>query len=235
MILCRCLSGELRRQLKHHGKILQVVQGAAMTVQAPNSDVILLVPPGIHGVILGTIHTDHSSFAHLAHEWECIVSPICEFQVVDLSETPQQEYFRLQVPHIIQDIKAARDKIRVQLLSNDDEDTKNAKNLLGLQKAAEDNQVKFSVVGKYVEIFTRHFSRIVVSAEGIDHCCRQVKMLVFSKLIPPMVKRPKPRANAVVFFTSSFAEISDYLQVRFYTPGGHDPGFGSGNLHQATI
>ncbi len=203
-------TGVLKRLVKQEVQIIQPVNGTAMTVQAPNSDVILLVPRGVHGVILGTIHTDHSRFAHLVHQGECIVSPICEFQVINVGDSKQEYLFRLQMPHIIQNLEAARDLMRVQVLK-EGQKPYYATNLSSIKHPSELTNTEtmlFNVVGKYVEIFSKHFCKILVSAEEVE-CCKRVNMLVFSQLL----SRPKTMASVEVYFTSMHTTIQDYLQV----------------------
>ena len=84
-----------------------------VTIQALHSDIILHVPDGVYGVILGNIHTDHWRFRHLVPERDCIIGPMCEFHFKG-SEIPSRARFRILVPHIVTNVAANLDHIRVK-------------------------------------------------------------------------------------------------------------------------
>ena len=62
-------------------QIVEIIHGSAVTIQALHSDVILHVPDGVYGIILGNIHADHWRFRHLVGRDDCIISPISEFDL----------------------------------------------------------------------------------------------------------------------------------------------------------
>ena len=86
--------------LKHRVQIAEIIHGSAVTIQALHSDVILHVPDGVYGIILGNIHTNHWKFANIVHEKDCIIGPICEFDLSRGSKIPNEAMFRIQVTHI---------------------------------------------------------------------------------------------------------------------------------------
>ncbi len=97
-------------------QIVEVLQGSATTVQAPDSDVILHVPNGVHGILLGNIHTDLFKFAHLVKNTECIISPVCDLHVELMGEKrAERKPFLLKVPHIVENFEVAKRQIRVQI------------------------------------------------------------------------------------------------------------------------
>ena len=61
---------------------------------------ILHVPEGVYGVILGNIHTNYRTFGHLVEDHDCIISPLCEFEIHNYNDIPQGAWCTIQVPHI---------------------------------------------------------------------------------------------------------------------------------------
>ena len=55
------------------------VRGNRAVLQGPKSDVKLQVPPGLHGLISGHMHTDPTPFLHAIPESECLVAPIVDY------------------------------------------------------------------------------------------------------------------------------------------------------------
>ncbi len=192
------------------------MNGSARIIQAPNSDVILHVPDGVHALIQGNIHTDHSKFALLVADTECIVSPVCEYNIQYHSghQSPREPY-KLQVPHIVKD-PIARKRIKVQVQENPDQKLQDA---LKAGEIPEDliNTVKmfYTVKKNYVEIFTNHFCNIVVTTDHIECCGKSVRMMVFSRMINPDSSL-LPRADVDVQFASVHSEIQDYEQVYMF-------------------
>ena len=86
--------------LKSKVQIVEIIHGSAVTIQVLHSDVILHVPDGVYGIIFGNVHTDHWRFTSTVHENDCIIGPICEFDLSKGSNIPDEAMFRIQVTHI---------------------------------------------------------------------------------------------------------------------------------------
>ncbi len=188
-------------------------EGPAMTVQAPNSDVILHVPKGVRGVLLGNIHTNNSKFAHLVQNTECIVSPISEYFVFP-PPSPQKEPFKLEIPHIVEDIQEAKQKLRVQVQEKKSSFLQPASQQFPGQSLTDllrKGEVVFTVKKSHVEVLTMHFTTFIVSAELANCCWKNVKMLIFSLMDAHLTTTPV--ANLSIHLASTQSEIKDYLQV----------------------
>ena len=180
-----------------------------MTIQAPHSDIILHVPDGVYGIILGNIHTDHWRFRHLVPEKDCIISPICEFFFKASDKSKRNATFRLQVPHIVKSIEEVGQNIEVKFQRRKNAPLLHARPFHDNRILSSDD-VLYKLHKSEVEIFSLHFSKIFITAKGIKCCCHSAGLLVFSKL----VKQPNPLANVRVYFTSLHYDIKDYVQVR---------------------
>ena len=180
-----------------------------MTIQALHSDVILHVPDGVYGVILGNIHTDHWKFRHLVVEKDCIISPICEYFFKKSNNSEKNAMFRLQVPHIVKNIEKVSQKIEVkfQPRRNGPLFQTHPFQEHEMQPSAD---VSYKLHKTYIDIFSRHFSKFFITAKGIKCCCHSAGLLVFSK----MVQQSNPLANVRVYFTSLHYGMKDYLTVR---------------------
>ena len=63
------------------------------------------------------LHTDHSKFADLVPVQECIVGPVCEYHV---QYKPGYGTFILQIPHIVENNKEAKEKLKIQIQERQD-------------------------------------------------------------------------------------------------------------------
>ena len=199
--------------LKHRVQIVEIVHGSAVTIQALHSDVILHVPDGVYGIILGNIHTDHWRFRHMFPENDCIISPICEFFFKG-SDIPNLARFHIEVPHIVKDIHHIRKKIKVQHWHN--RILSDAKYLTSIQTPEE---VYYKINSQCVELFTPHFCQFFISAEGINCCSGRAAMLAFSKM---EWSDSGPLANLALYFGSVHHMYNDYRQVNTSADYGHD-------------
>ena len=195
--------------LKYRVQIVEIIHGSAVTIQALQSDVILHVPDGVYGIILGNIHTDHWRFRHLVQENDCIIAPICEYIFKASDKSERNATFRLQVPHIVKKIEDISQNVEVKFQRR-----KNGP-LLRAQPFRENriptsDDILYKLHKSQLEIFSCHFSKIIITAKGIKCCCHSAGLLVFSR----MVLRPNPRADVSLYFTSLHYEVKDYLQVR---------------------
>ncbi len=81
-----------------------VLQG---TWQGEKSGVKLEIPSGVHGTIIGCIHTDPTPFLKIIPDSECFIAPTVEYsllpnQIIEQS-TSTTDMFRIVVPHIAKD------------------------------------------------------------------------------------------------------------------------------------
>ena len=144
------------------------MKGEPCVIQAKNSQVKLHFPRGVHGVVLGSIHTIHSKFLHLIPDSVCVVGPMCEYSVHTFINGPQVasfEKFLLQVPHLGREVQNA---IRVRHMDNVAREV----TLIRTQDKMDPQlaDVSFDIDEQYVHIFTSHFIPFIVSAEAMN-CC----------------------------------------------------------------
>ncbi len=172
----------------------QTCNGTAVDIKPTNSDVVLRVPCGVFGDILGTIHTDHSRFAHLVKQDECIVGPVFEFHMDHRkdSSTPSGP-FSLEIPLIQMKNKS----INVHV-----EDTQTGRR----------STFKTDHRDKKVEISTSHQCRVMISTADSLCCWKTLKILVFSKMVEPEKRGNLPWADIHVYLVSLFTDLREHQQ-----------------------
>ena len=197
------VTGVLKRRIQ----IVEIVHGSAVTIQALHSDVILHVPDGVYGVILGNIHTDHWSFRHLVTKKECIIGPICEFHIHGSNIQSKKPKFRLQIPHIMRNIEALDESIQVKFQQKTGEALQNAKPLEGITAS---DGVFYKLFSGHVEVLTDHFTTFIITAAEIECCCHSAAVLLFSGMnceSSPVI------ADIRLCFGSTHLKIKDYRSV----------------------
>ena len=192
--------------LKRRVGIVEIIHGSAVTIQALHSDVILHVPDGVYGIILGNIHTDHWRFRHLVPENDCIISPICNFYWKD-SDIKSATKFKLQVCHIFQNIYTIADKIKVIRRENGESIT--AKYFTPKQ---DPSMVYYNFNHRYIDILTPNFSKFFVTAEGLECCASSMTVVSFAKM---RNSESGPVANVVAHFGSAHYIYQGYREVRY--------------------
>ena len=179
-----------------------------MTIQALHSDVILHIPDGVYGIILGNIHTDHRRFRHLVGENDCIISPICEYHFHGSSTHPKPK-FRLLIPHIVRNIEKTGGCIQVKLQLKQGEVLQKVNHFTSEAPIAT-GDVLYKTHGSYIEILTDHFTKFIVTAKEIECCSHSSVVLVFLR----MDRESSPTiADIRICFASLHYEKQDYLQV----------------------
>ena len=193
-------------------QIVKIVKGEPCIIQANNSQVKLLVPKGVHAVVLGNIHTIYSKFLHLIPDSECIVGPMCEYSVhtfIDGSQIHSSEKFQLQVPHMVNNIFTVLDQLKVQEVSQGAIVTTLVKAQNNMSDVSEDSY--FYADKRYINIFTSHFSTFLVTAENTNCCAGSANVLLYGSLIN------FPDENTVatikVYLSSVHSKIQDYEDV----------------------
>ena len=187
---------------------MEIIHGSAVTIQALHSDVILHVPDGVYGIILGNIHTDHWRFRHLIPENDCIISPICEFHFHGSTIQPKPK-FRLLIPHILCNTEKTARYIQVKFQQKQGGVLQQAKHL-NSQYPVASNDVIFELHSRNVEILTDHFSEFLITAKEIECCCHSALVLVFSRM---NCESNPTIADIGICFASLHFKIQDYLQV----------------------
>ena len=152
--------------------------------------------------------TDHWNFRNWVPENDCIISPMSEYYFKG-SDIPSRSRFRIQVPHILQDIHLNRNKIKVQHRQNGI--FSDAKPLIRRQDL---KGVYYKVNEKYVEILSPHFCQFFITTEGINCCSGRATMLAFSMMER---RKPYPFVKAAVYFGSAHHVFNDYRQVQLLT------------------
>ena len=189
---------------------MEIVHGSAITIQAVHSDVILHVPDGVYGIILGNIHTDHWRFKHLVKDIDCIIGPICDYYIFySPRKATKRENFIIEVPHIVKNIHEVNGTIQVMPQPNGSSVLTPIQPLVQDDKT-EQNDTFYSVHKKYIKISTPHFSRFIVTAKGINCCSGSVEMLVFSKMD---MNGPRPLIYVNIYLCSLHYALQDYRQV----------------------
>ena len=192
--------------MKHRVQIVEIIHGSAVTIQALHSDVILHVPDGVYGVILGNIHTDHWRFRHLVGKDDCIISPICQFHFHG-SEITSASRFGLQVPHNVKHINQVQAKIRV---NHGKLSPRYMETALPFSRELNSTDVFYACYPRHIEVSSPHFSGFLISAEGVNCCAGSAVMLAFSMIEPSEVG---PVANIATYFCSSHHILNGYRQV----------------------
>ena len=197
--------------LKSQIQIVRLLKGKACTMQAEGSDVKLHTEDGIWGILLEKVHTNYSRFLHHIPDAECVVGPICEYSLHPFksgTEAPQHGGFTIQVPHIVKDIVARKERIKVRKIC-----LEAGVELVNYLPLCLNNQKKntFNVDQQYINIFPRSFCRFLVTAEGLNCCAQSAQLLLFGKL--KNMKDYEPLVTVNTYFASNLYEIQDNLKV----------------------
>ena len=200
---------------------MEIVHGSAVNIQALHSDLILHVPEGVYGIILGNIHTDHWRFKHLVKDTDCIIGPICDYYIFDTPrKATKRDNFIIEVPHIVKNIHEVNGTIQVMRQPNGSLALTPIQPLVPGDNA-DQNDAFYSVHKKYIKISTPHFSRFIVTAKGINCCSGSVEMLVFSKMD---MNDTQPLFHVNIYLCSLHYVLQDYSQVYSKLFRGLKPG-----------
>ena len=202
------VAGVLRLRVQ----IVEIIRGSAVTIQALHSDVILHVPDGVYGIILGNIHTDHWRFTHLVKDTDCIIGPICDYHIFNSPrQASERKNFIIEIPHIVMNIEEVNGKIQVMRQPGGSPVLIPIQPQLSENKA-ESNGAFFSVGKSHIKIFTPHFSRYIVTAKAINCCSGSAEMLIFSKMD---MNGAQPLFHVNIYLCSLHYVLQDYSQVCF--------------------
>ena len=172
---------------------MKILHGSPCTITPRQSRVILQVPEGLHGVILGNVFQNFESFKHLVHESDCVVGPMCEFEFHSYDDIPEGAWVKIEVPHIVKNLDIVR-KIRVISRDRYQECIEYAQKLEPEQDPPDCENIYYRFGESYLEIFTHHFSQFIVYAENTTlqevknkhnqhSCSKSVELLIYTKWI----------------------------------------------------
>ena len=199
-------------QIKTRVDIVHFLRGDGCPVRANHSDVVLHPPEGLCAVVLGNIHVYHAPFQHHLLPNECIMAPICEYSVHPLTYVkccPENLKFKLQVPHIINDIDEVKDNIRIR----HGDIRSNSLELERYPMSSDTAGIWWEVDSKYITIHTSHFSGYIVTAEEINCCSGSAGVLLFGSL--ENYPGDDPLVTLKVYMSSIHSvKIKDYEMVR---------------------
>ena len=175
-----------------------------MTIQALHSDVIIRVPDGVYGVILGKLHTDYWRFGCLVGENDCIISPMYQFYWKG-SEIPLGKRFITEIPHIVNDIFEIANQI--QVIHRHEGNSLQAK---VLTENPSPRETYYTLSQRRVKIYTPHFCKFLVTAKGTKHCAGSMTLVTFAKM---KSSESGPIANVVAHFCSSLYMYQGHVEV----------------------
>ncbi len=203
-----------------------------MTIMPKDSDVILQVADGVHGILLGNIHTDLSKFAHLVKDTECIVSPVCDLHVKFTKGSKQnRKPFRLLIPHIMKEDLELEEEIRIQIFEHSKSDPLSAHPFREDEDdtfcPAREQEATFTwplknvrplfcVRRNHEEFACDHFCQILISAEAAGCCCQKANLLVFSRIDPPNEYTSLPIVSMAIYLTSLWTNMEDFYKVEWH-------------------
>ena len=151
-----------------------------MTIQALHSNIILHVPDGLHGIILGNIHTDHWRFKHYVKENECIIAPMCEFYFRPFVDNSPNSVFRIQIPHFVANIYRVKNYLKVRHMSS--LESRYVQEEDSVQIPEQDRSMYYTLDNQYINIITSTFCKFLISAEAINCCSDRTRVMLFSNL-----------------------------------------------------
>ena len=191
--------------LKHRVHIVEIIHGSAVTVQALHSDVILHVPDGVYGIILGKLHTDYWRFGCLVGENDCIISPMYQFYWKG-SEISLGKRFIVEIPHTVKNIFEIASKI--QVIHRHKGISLQAK---ALTESPNPTETYYTLSQRRVKIYTPHFCKFLVTAKGTECCAESMTMVTFAKM---RLTESGPMATVVAYFCSSLHICEGHQSVR---------------------
>ena len=197
--------------LEERAELIEVVDGEPRIIQAPDSDVQLQTPQGAHGVVFGTVHTNHQQFLHLIPDSDCLICPLCEFGFhPDEKKHSPEGMFKLLIHQIVKDITKIRGHIQVRQVSRKDDWEITTD--VPPRSSAQAYGLFWDVEHNYVCIFTKHFCKFIVTAEGINCCSQSAELLLFSSL----KQQQMTTVTIKPYFGSLFYKNEAYIKVDLF-------------------
>ena len=202
--------------------IVKILHGRPCALTPRQSGVILYVPEGLHGITLGNVHENYDEFKQCVKESDCIVGPMCEFEFHSYIDILKGASYKIDVPHIVKNPQAA-EKIKVMSRDKYQESIEYAQVLHKGEEPLDHESIYYRFRERYLEIFTPHFSQLIVYAENttleevLDTdarlCCnRRIELLVFTKWLQESIDAPS--LEVILYMCSLHYQGIDYRQVR---------------------
>ena len=140
---------------------------------------------------------------------DCLVSQVCEYhlQTPFFNSGPQIGKFKIQIPHIVKDLKKMKPHVKVRYGNLHGDSLVKVK---GLNNCHTDT-IQYDIDDKYVTIYTSHFSGYIVTAEAIKCCAESAYVLFFGSLRNE--SKEEPLATVSVHFASTHISMKDYKSV----------------------
>ena len=158
--------------------------------------------------------TNPSKFTHMAREDECIISPVCEYKVFSNLDVPDNATFVILVPMFVNDISTYHEtKMKVRYQPDDNMDPQTARNLNPGEMP--EHGVTYRRIDGGAEIYTTHFTKFIVTGEGVNcwnrRLMRKVAVLIYSGLD---TTDSEPVANIRLYLCGLHYNIEAYKQVQ---------------------
>ena len=145
--------------------IVRILFGFPCTIKLHHSPVVIHVPGGRYGVILGNVYENFETLKNFVKENDCIVSPLCELEFHGFGDIPKGAWIKIQVPHIVKNPKI-QDNIKVLSRDRYQESIEYAQKLLPGQEPPDHRHIYYRFCEETIEIFTQHFSQFIVYAKN---------------------------------------------------------------------
>ena len=190
--------------------MVTISQGKALTLQAEKSDVSLHVPDGIHAVLKGCVHTDHSRFIKAIPPDECIVAPMVEFHDHPIPmapiHQPTKPQYIVRIPHCVPD---ESDWEYIWVRSGDIHGD-NIFTDIEKYKEKGNQETYYKIDEEFITIYTTHFTNYCVSCKR-SFCSNLASCLLFGSV--RVNYKAETLAMVQPFFCSLLYNIQDYREV----------------------
>ncbi len=210
--LIATVSLEAEESRSHHKSI---DTGEIQVLQAPDSDVSLLISDGSPGIYTMTVHTDFSAFTELIPDKECFVSPVVEINHFPL-QTEQiwnnsLGICQLIIPHCSKD-KNPEKNIKVRCHKTGQKTQVSEEFRYVRHKIGKQCHGTFTVDKNFVRVYTRTFSKFTCTNCTLFSCQADMLTLLFAELYPSSHQRTA--ADMELFLLTKLYQIKDLKQVR---------------------
>ena len=188
--------------------VATVSQGKSQTLKPPDSGVSLTIPEGIHAVLKGCVHTDHSRFVKAIPADECIISPMVEFHRHSLNDEDEERKlsYTIRIPHCIrQRSKWRHIKVRKGDIYKDEDFVE-----IKERSQAGKTDTSYEIDEHFIIIHTTHFTDFTCTMCNGTFCSDLAMVFLFGSLCPLediTVVKVQP------FLCSFLYVIEDYQKV----------------------
>ena len=151
-----------------------VSRGEARRLQGEDSDVSLDIPPGLPGVYLCRVHTDHTRFTRhgIVPESECIIGPFVEFEFKQLQNKPDDKvkkspeaFFEICIPHCLSEPELWKNiKVRHGNIFPGENGQVDEIHEISSKANEKNTDMYYEITEKFINIFTREFCHFTCTA-----------------------------------------------------------------------